>query len=88
MIQLLLQPALQADVTTLGAVVTANQVGQVRRQDLPEPTNKLGLGVAAKLGKMAVRFKKRLLHEVGRIHLTAQAPADLHSRQQCQIIGV
>ena len=82
------QVAFQSDIASLRAVEAVQQIGQIRYQNLPQPGHQLGFGRAAKLSKIAMRFKKRLLNEVRRVRLSLQTPIDLQAGQQGQVAAV
>ena len=75
-------------VALLGAQVAAHQVGHEPGQDAPQPGGELGFGRAAKLMNVAMRFEAGFLHQVGRVGLALQPPADLRASQQRQVLTI
>src|SRR5262249_49594377 len=76
LVQLAVQLAFELQVAGPGAVVMADQVGQVRGQDPAEPPPQLRLGPAPEPGEAAVGFKERLLDDAGGAALPGQSAAD------------
>jgi len=63
-------------------------VVQAMNQDLPEPSDKFSLRLAAELAKIAVGPQHRLLHQIGRAHAATQAGVELRRRQDREVVPV
>jgi hypothetical protein len=70
------------------AAMGAHRVGQRTGQDLPQPGGQLSRTLASKLVEGLMRLEQRLLHQVGRVKLAPQGLAELHSRQDAQVVQV
>jgi hypothetical protein len=51
----------------------ADSVGQIMRQDLPQPGDPLAFGLSPELIALRVRFQECLLNEIRGVELTLQA---------------
>ncbi len=78
----------RAGPTRTSRLEPANQVGQVPRQDPPQPGDQLGLGLALELVEVLVGFQQRFLDQVGRVGLAAQRGVDAGAGQEPQVVAI
>src|SRR5262249_49901275 len=76
------------NVATLRPQVATQQVAKLARQDLTQPAQPFPFARASKLRELAMGLQEGFLYQVRGIHFTLQAPADLQSRQQREIMAV
>src|SRR5262249_27145196 len=79
------QRPLQPDVPCAGAVVPADEVGQARGQDLPQPGRQLRLAGAAERPEVPGGLQERLLNQVYRVRLALKPAAEFQAREQQQV---
>src|SRR5581483_7380714 len=81
-----LQGALARHVAFRTPQVTGG-VGQVARQDLPQPGGLFGDAAKLELSQCLVRFEEGLLDDVGGVELASQACVESGASQEEQIVA-
>ena len=74
----MIQRALAAYIP-LGASESPNRVGQVVRQNLPQPAHQFGFRGPTKLRLFLVGVQQGLLNDIGRVQPCLIPPADVRS---------
>ncbi len=82
------QRLLAPDRPAAGRLEPADQVGQVPRQDLPQPGDQLRLGLALELVEVLMGFEQRFLDQVGGVRLAPQRGVDAGAGQQPQVVAI
>ena len=67
---------------------SADQVGQVPRQDPAQPGDQLRLGLALELVEVLVGLEQRFLDQVGGVRLAPQRGVDAGAGQQPQVVAI
>src|SRR5262249_23524174 len=65
-----------------------DEVRDLRSQDLPKPGDQLPLAASVEVREIPMRVEERILHEIGSVDLALEAPADLHTGEEAQVVAV
>ena len=72
----------------LAGIVIAGRVIEIVREDVPQPGQQFGFMQSLEGGEIAVRFEQGLLHQIRCLALGPQLAAELHVRQQLEVIAI